>query len=102
MIDKLFLGESSAFIAHIVSDKYEEINRAVIDRMARTTTIVDAVGGYSGENKKLVIVTFDMRQYPLFANLISSIDSNAFIAVHRAHEINGQGWTYAVEELPKK
>ncbi|MBQ7343691.1 MAG: YitT family protein [Clostridia bacterium] len=93
-VDKLFLGESSAFIAHVVSDKYEEINRAVIEKMSRTTTIVEATGGYSGEGKKLVIITFAMRQYPAFTQLISSIDKNAFVTVHRAHEINGEGWTY--------
>ena len=100
-IDKLFLGESSAFIAHVVSDKHKEINKAVINRMQRTTTIVDAVGGYSGEGKKLVIVTFDMRQYPLFTQIISDIDKNAFVTVHRAHEINGEGWTYGIEKNPK-
>ena len=93
-IDKLFLGDSSAFIAHVVSDKYAEINRAVIEKMERTTTIVSATGGYSGEGKKLVIITFPMRQYPLFTQLISNIDKNAFVTVHRAHEINGEGWTY--------
>lgn len=93
-IDKLFLGESSAFIAHVVSDKYVEINRAVIEKMERTTTIVNATGGYSGEGKMLVIVTFPMRQYPAFTQLISEIDKNAFVTVHRAHEINGEGWTY--------
>ena len=101
-IDKLFLGESSAFIAHVVSDKYKEINKGVINKMARTTTIVDAVGGYSGEGKKLVIVTFDMRQYPAFTQLISSIDKNAFVTVHRAHEINGEGWTYGIDKNPQQ
>lgn len=95
-VDKLFLGESKAFIAHVVSDKYEEINAAVIDKMSRTTTIIDAIGGYSGTGKKLVMVTFNMRQYPIFTHIISSIDENAFVTVHRAHEINGEGWTYDV------
>lgn len=93
-IDKLFLGESSAFIAHIVSDKYEEINRAVIEKMHRTTTILDVVGGYSGEGKKMVMVTVSMRQYAPFCAMVSAIDRNAFITVHRAHEIGGEGWTY--------
>ncbi len=93
-IDKIFLGESSAFIAHIVSDKYEEINDAVINKLDRTTTIVDAVGGYSGQNKKMVIVTFAMRQYAEFTAMIAAIDKNAFVTVHRAHEINGEGWTF--------
>ena len=97
-IDKLFLGESGAFVAHVVSEKYEEINLAVIQKMSRTTTIVDAVGGYSGEKKKLVMVSFNMRQYPAFTQIISSIDENAFVTVHRAHEINGEGWTYGMHE----
>lgn len=96
-IDKLFLGESSAFIAHIVSEKYSEINDAVIHKMNRTTTILDAIGGYSGEGKKMVIVTFPMRQYPAFRAMINNIDKNAFITIHRAHEIEGEGWTYNVE-----
>ena len=97
-IDKIFLGDSSAFIAHVVSDKYEEINRAVIEKMSRTTTIVSATGGYSGEGKKLVMITFNMRQYPTFTQIISSIDKNAFVTVHRAHEINGEGWTFGMHE----
>ena len=100
-IDKLFLGESNAFIAHIVSDKYDEINKAVINKLDRTTTILDAIGGYSGEGKKLVIVTFDMRQYPAFTQIITGIDKNAFVTVHRAHEINGEGWTYGIEKNPQ-
>ena len=97
-VDKLFLGESGAFVAHVVSDKYVEINRAVIDKMSRTTTIVDAVGGYSGQDKKLVMISFNMRQYPAFTQIISSIDKNAFVTVHRAHEINGEGWTYGMHD----
>ena len=97
-VDKMFLGESSAFIAHVVSDKYEEISAAVIKKMSRTTTILDATGGYSKEGKKLVMITFNMRQYPIFTHIISSIDKNAFVTVHRAHEINGEGWTYDIQK----
>ena len=98
-IDKLFVGELGAFVAHIVSDKYAEINDAVIERMSRTTTILDAVGGYSGENKKMVMVTFSYSQYADFMALISSIDENAFVTRHRAHEINGEGWTWGIHEI---
>ncbi len=97
VVDKLFLGESSAFIAHIVSERYDEINAAVIEKMHRTTTITTAIGGYTGAEKKLIMVTFSVRQYHIFAALVSSIDKNAFIAIHRAHEISGDGWTYNYE-----
>ncbi len=93
VIDKVFLGESQAFIAHIVSDKYEEINKAIIEKMDRTSTILDAVGGFSGEGKKMIMVSFTMPQYTQFMNLVSSIDNKAFVTVHRAHEVDGEGFS---------
>ena len=93
-VDRLFLGESQAFVAHIVSDKYEEINRAMVNRLHRTSTIIDAKGGFSGQPKKMLMVTFLVRQYVEFSAIVSSIDKNAFIMVHRAHQIGGEGWTY--------
>ena len=97
-IDRLFIGESSAFIAQIVSDKYKEINEAVINRMQRTSTVIGATGGYSGQDKVMLIVTFSMNQYADFTAIVSQIDKNAFVTVHRAHEINGEGWTYLLPE----
>ncbi|MBQ8333187.1 MAG: YitT family protein [Clostridia bacterium] len=93
VIDKLFLGESKAFIAQIVSDRYDEINRAVAGELERTTSIFDMQGGYSGEHKKMLMVSFTMEQYNDLMGIIARLDSGAFITVHRAHEINGEGWT---------
>ena len=86
VIDKLFL-------AQIVSDKHEEINKAIISRLDRTTTILEARGGYSGMSKKVVMVSFTMRQYSTLINIVNIIDKTAFVSIHRAHEINGEGWT---------
>ena len=93
VIDKIFLGQSKAFIANIVSDKYEEINEAIIKKLDRTSTIITANGGFSGEKKRMVMVSFTMPQYAAFISIIKSIDREAFVTVHRAHEINGEGWT---------
>ena len=65
----------------------------VISKLNRTTTVFDAVGGYSGEKKKIVMVSFTMRQYAELIAVINSMDKTAFITIHRAHEINGEGWT---------
>ena len=81
-------------MAYIVTDKAEELNRAVIERIDRTTTIINAVGGYSGKDKKLVMVSFHLRQYSDFLAVVASVDRFAFVTIHRAHEINGEGWTF--------
>ena len=93
VIDKLFLGESKAFIAHIVSEKYEEINKLIIMKIERTTSLIDITGGYSGAKKKIVMVSFTMSQYRDIIDIINKVDKNAFITIHRAYEINGEGWT---------
>lgn len=93
MIDKVFLGGSRAFIAQIVSDKHEDIRTAIRDEMDRTSTIIDCVGGYSGENKKLVMVSFTMSQYAQLMSILDRTDPKCFVTIHRAHEIGGLGFS---------
>ena len=93
VIDKVFLGGSRAFIAQIVSEKNEDIRTAIRDEMDRTSTIFDCVGGYSGESKKMVMVSFTMSQYAKLMSIIDRIDPQCFVTVHRAHEIGGLGFS---------
>ena len=93
MVDKVFIGNSKSFIAQIITEKHEEINRLIIEKIDRTTTVVDVWGGYSGEQKKMLIVSFTVNQYAEILNVINKVDKNAFITIHQAHEINGEGWT---------
>ncbi len=93
-VDKIFLGESGAFIAQIISDNCEVINDEIIKKLERTTTIIDAVGGYTKQGKKMLMFSFTIGEYADLMQIITANDKNAFVAVHRAHEINGEGWTW--------
>ena len=93
MVDKVFIGGSKAFVAHIITNKHEEINRQIIEKLDRTTTVVDVVGGYSGENKKMLMVSFSMNEYSELMSIITKNDREAFLTVNQAHEIHGEGWT---------
>jgi uncharacterized membrane-anchored protein YitT (DUF2179 family) len=94
VIDKIFIGGNRAFTAQIVSDKYEEINLAIRDEVRRTTTMIVAFGGYSRQSKTVLSVTFTMRQYADLMKVIKRIDPSAFVSITRAHEINGEGFTF--------
>jgi uncharacterized membrane-anchored protein YitT (DUF2179 family) len=93
MIDKVFLGSSTAYVAHIVTDKADYISNQVIQRMDRTATIIDAKGAYSGANKKIVIVSFSIREYSTLISIVKAADSKSFMTIYRAHETHGEGWT---------
>ncbi len=92
VIDKIFLGGQRAFMANIISDRAEDINKEIIRTLFRTTTILDAQGGYTGQKKKMIVFTFTMREYARLISLVTEIDPAAFVVIHRAHEINGKGW----------
>lgn len=94
VIDRIFIGNDKAFTAQIVSDKYEELNLAIRNEVRRTTTMFVASGGYSREAKTVLSVTFTMGQYATLMNVIKRIDPTAFVSISRAHEINGEGFTY--------
>jgi len=91
-IDKIFLGGQRAFVANIISDRAELINKEIIRTLSRTTTIADVTGGYTGERRKMIIFTFTMREYAKLLNIVTTIDAGAFVVTHRVHEINGRGW----------
>lgn len=93
VVDKVFIGGSKAFVAHIITDEYEAINKQIIERLDRTTTIVDVVGGYSGAGKKMLMVSFSMNEYSELMSIITKSDREAFLTVNQAHEIHGEGWT---------
>lgn len=93
MVDKVFIGSSKSFVAQIITERYLEINKEIIEKVDRTSTVVDVVGGYSGEAKKMLIVSFKVNQYAEILNVINKHDKYAFVTIQQAHEINGEGWT---------
>ena len=92
VIDKIFLGGKTAYVAHIVTTTPAQISEDVIKILDRTTTIMECKGAYSGEHKNVVMVSFTMREYREILSIVSKYDKKAFITVNKAHEISGEGW----------
>ena len=102
VVDKVFIGGSKAFVAHIVTEKPEEINKLVIEKLDRTSTVIEAKGGYSGADKKMLMVSFSMNEYAELMNIINKTDKDAFMTVNQAHAINGEGWTRYEKKKQRK
>ncbi|MBQ7829028.1 MAG: YitT family protein [Clostridia bacterium] len=93
MVDKVFIGSSKSFIAQIISEEHEAINKEILSKIDRGSTIIDVEGGYTGSSKKMIMVSFTVNQYAEILNIIHKNDKNAFVTIHQAHEITGEGWT---------
>ena len=94
VIDRVFLGNSTAYLAQIVTNREDEICKGVIEELDRTATIIEATGAYSKQSKKIVLVSFSIREYGDLMNIINKADPTAFMTISRAHENHGEGWTH--------
>ena len=92
VMDQVLYGMDNAKVAYIISDAYDQISHAIIHDMNRGVTLLHGEGGWSGEDKKVLLVAFKQKQIVALKQTVKSIDPNAFLIVCEAHEILGDGF----------
>lgn len=94
-IDKvLLMGGQESKSVQIISEEYKLISSKIHDVLERGTTITDAVGGYTNNAKKIILVVVSQNQYPQLIDLINEIDSKAFIITTDTTDVHGEGFSY--------
>lgn len=91
-IQFMYVNASTFVICNVISDKYEEINEYIINEMDHSTTIIDIVGGYTGEKRKMMVVVIYEVETTELRQVIASLDPRAFVSFTRAKAINGEGF----------
>ena len=92
VMDGVLYGLDNAKVAYIISDRYEEITQAIIRDMDRGVTILQGQGGWSGQEKKVLLVAFKQRQIVSLKRAVKELDPSAFLIVCQAHEVLGDGF----------
>lgn len=93
MIDYVFVGKSSVYVANIISDKWEEINDFIQDDLERGATIYNVEGGYQFTRYRLISVVFDQKEYNEVYRAIAHIDPKAFVTITKAQTVYGEGFS---------
>lgn len=96
LIDRLAVEGKSGYTAFIISEKYVELRDDIYKRLKRGVTLVDATGGFSKENKKMLICTIDVKQIYLLKKIIKENDVKAFTFVSKTKEALGEGFSREV------
>jgi uncharacterized membrane-anchored protein YitT (DUF2179 family) len=94
-LDKVMLfGGQEARSVMIISNSYRQITQAIHDFLDRGTTLLEAEGGYTGDERKIVLSVISKNQYPELVKVVSMIDKDAFIIVTDATEVKGNGFSF--------
>ncbi len=91
-IDYLISTMNVSRIAFVISEKGKEISNKIINTSPRGVTMIDAIGGYTDERKKLLFCAMKKKETPGFQKKIEEIDPNAFIVFAEAQQILGNGF----------
>lgn len=73
----------------IITDKPDEISKAVIEHSEHSVTKIQGVGGYSGREKNVLYLIVTEPELKFILQLIKDTDKDAFINVVKSNEVSG-------------
>lgn len=90
--DLILTGLSKSKQCFIITDKPNEVSSAIMNRVKRGVTKINATGMYSGEEKGLLTVCVKKKQLEMLRSVVKTTDENAFVVVGDANEVYGAGF----------
>lgn len=88
-----FIGRLNlSSIAFVISSKGEEISRVLVSTSPRGVTIIDVVGAYTLEDRKMLFCALKKHETADFKRKILEIDSEAFVVFAESPQIMGNGF----------
>lgn len=90
--DGILEGINFSKQAFIISDRYQEIGDAIMTRMERGVTAMDAVGMYSGKGRKMLFCVVSKKEIVQIREIVQELDKKAFLIVSDVKEVFGEGF----------
>ena len=76
----------------IITALPDPIKNGIFTRLGRGVTIMDGRGGYSGEEKFILLCVVTRAEIPHLKALTRELDPKAFLIIGQAHEVRGEGF----------
>ncbi len=92
VIDAVVYGLDKTQVAYIVTDKHDEVVRRISDELDRGATYLKAQGTYHKDDKLVIMCAMRVQQTSELIKLVNDIDPDAFLILHEASEIVGNGF----------
>ena len=90
--DTILEGMKFSKAAYIITEKYEEVSKSIMETLDRGVTGLEARGMYSGERKCMLYCVVSKKQIVLLKELVHKIDRDAFVIVGDVREVLGEGF----------
>ena len=91
-VDMVISGNRQTVQFFIISNKFDEIRKLIIYEADRGLTLLNGIGGYSGEERKVLMVIARKTQSSEIFRIVKSVDPEAFITMGTVMGVYGQGF----------
>lgn len=92
MMDALVYGADKGKMLLIMTRKEREIADAVLERMKRGVTMLNATGAYTGGEKRVLLCAVRRSEMYQLRTLVQDLDPSAFMIVVSTDEVLGEGF----------
>jgi len=89
VIDKVMIGISESKKFTIITDSETEVKKFLLAGLSHGVTVVPVRGGYTGNEKKMIICVIPNKEYIVVKQGVLEIDPNALILVSDVYEVLG-------------
>ncbi|WEG72969.1 YitT family protein [Vagococcus intermedius] len=93
VLDFILEGFNPKKTVTIISEKHEVIASEISDKLGRGITVLNGVGYYKKNNKKLLYVVISRAQLLPIQKIINDLDPLAFVIINDAQSVIGEGFT---------
>ena len=91
-IDGLLYGADRGKLIHVITKKPTEISKLLLSELNRGVTILPATGGYTGEERELLLCALRPSEVSALKRIVRTVDPNAFLIISDAGAILGHGF----------
>lgn len=92
VLDYIIYGVSRGAMIMIISEKNDEIRNMIINDLNRGVTVLKGQGGYSGQDRNVLLCACYDNQTHKLIKKIKSTDENAFFIITQSKQILGNGF----------
>jgi uncharacterized membrane-anchored protein YitT (DUF2179 family) len=93
-IDLVQMGLTYSKVAFVISDHHAAISDAILNELDRGLTKLPGLGGFTGEERTVLMVVMNQSEVLRFKTLVKKQDPHAFIIISDTHEVLGQGFKF--------
>ena len=89
-VNLVVIGLSQRKAIMIISSRWKDISRQIMEQLQRGVTFVQGEGGYSGQQLHILYSVITLTELSRFKVLVRKIDPNAFVVVTETLEVMGK------------